>query len=121
MLTDPGIPAWPPNPPAYAGPAVGTGTNDLLYTSGFGKPTSGMISVSGGGRSFGVKGEGYASGDFTGSHASDTMKQARYGLKIPAEVEGACTKSYSKYVVIPKAALTTGKLVLKQGALPWST
>lgn len=80
-----------------------------------------MISVSGGGRSFGVLGEGYAESDYTGAHAADTMKEARYGVKLPAEDPDACTKSFSKYVVIPKQALSANSLVLKAGALPWST
>lgn len=108
--------------------------------------TSGMIQVStntareveegkdldgiqGGGRSFGVLGEGYYTADYTGTHANDEMKEARYGLKIPPEVDGACTKSYSRYVVIPKRTLPVvpaegdtpaQSLVLKLGALPWS-
>lgn len=81
--------------------------------------TSGMIQVStntarevelgtdldgiqGGGRSFGVSGEGYATDDYLGTHANDAMKEARYGLKIPPEDPLSCTKSYSRYVVIPK-------------------
>jgi hypothetical protein len=118
-----------------------------MVNGGYGVATSGMIQAStntareveegkdldgiqGGGRSFGVLGEGYATADYTGTHTSDAMKEARYGLKIPPEVEGACTKSYSRYVVIPKRTLPvpdpnggdtpSQNLVLKLGALPWS-
>jgi len=65
--------------------------------------------IMGGGRSFGVKGEGYASADFTGSRSSDKMKEPRYGLRIPSGDADTCadgnTAAYSKYVVIPKRAL----------------
>jgi len=108
--------------------------------------TSGMIQVStntlrevdegqdldgimGGGRSFGVRGEGHYTADYSGSHANDGMKEARYGLKVPPEDPDSCTKSYSRYVVIPKRTLPvvpnsgdtpTQSLVVKLGALPWS-
>ena len=117
-----------------------------MVNGGYGKATSGMIQVStntareieegkdldgiqGGGRSFGVRGEGYATADYTGTHTNDAMKEARYGLKIPPEDPLSCTKSYSRYVVIPKRTLPVvpaegdtpaQNLVLKLGALPWS-
>lgn len=118
QYADPGIPAWPPRPPAYDGPAVGTGTNDLKHTSGFGKPSAGLISVAGGGRSFGAKGVGAETAD-----ASATFKESLYGVRIPAEDPNACTKSYSKVTLMPKEgqSFTTGNVKFKVGSVAWST
>ena len=59
------------------------------------------------------------------------MKEARYGLMIPAQTDdgaGDCGgKVYTKYVVIPKRDLpgvgvtAARTLVLKFGSLDWST
>lgn len=93
---NPGIPVSPPDMPAYAGPNVGTGANDLQYTYGLGKPTSGMCTVDAeaNGRSFGIRGQGYLEGD-----ASLAMNSALYGSKLPEEDTDAPTKTYSTIVV----------------------
>ena len=102
--TRPSYPEAPQRPAPYTGPKVGLEKGDLTFEAGYGRLTAGTLSVSGGGKSFGVKGQGNplfagTSGEYPDE--VDIYSAAMHGVKYPAEIEGFCVPSYMAVTVLP--------------------
>jgi hypothetical protein len=77
-----------------------------LYSFGMGLLTADVLTVAGGGKSFGALGEGNLKTN-AGVDISNTI--TTYGSKFNKEVSGACDASYQILTVIPKSSQSGSK------------
>ena len=96
----PSYPEAPQRPAPYTGPQIGLEKGDLTFEAGYGRLTAGTLSVTGGGKSFGVKGQGNPPYD-EAVGAAVPLGAATRGLKYPAEIDGFCAPTYMAVTVLP--------------------
>lgn len=107
-------------PLEYTGPIIGISKGDLKLNVGFGEITAGVLTLwgGGGGKSFGVEGQGNPLLNADGTINMDSI--AEKGVKFPPEINGFCERSYMAITVIVKRPLEkTKKLRLKTKGFKW--
>lgn len=101
----------PSTPAAYSGPVV----TKTMFTQGFGKPTSQLVTLAMKGKSFGVRG---------GNILQDAdYKTDQHGIRFRRELSTSCDDSYFGIVVVPVATFTgtssKNKLTIKVVNYAW--
>lgn len=97
-------------PSEYTGPIVGYNKGDIQFQKGYGQLTAGFLTLwgSGGGKSFGVQGQGnpdLAGDSYTTAWAAiDETRDsvAEKGVKFPPEISGFCEDTYMVVTVMVK-------------------
>ena len=113
-------------PYEYTGPIVGYNKGDIHFEKGYGQLTAGFLSLwgSGGGKSFGVRGQGNPDiPDSTctkGEQDQGCDSPARKGVKFPPEIPGFCEDTYMVVTVLVKRNFNKAKTIkLETKGYPW--
>ena len=118
--TIPARPNPPEVPPPYLGPQLSA--TDSYYNFGYGKLSAGMLSISEGGKSFGVLGQGNEQFDTQVPPKPILNTACLYGYKRPAEDDTDCAASYIALSVFSLGNKVAGDVLkINMGSYYWSS